>query len=59
MFIGGRLRYSKVVPICAVEADRLSGDIAPVILKRGSIWMWMVKLSALATLQPQKNLWFH
>jgi hypothetical protein len=59
MFIARRSNYNKVVPIFAMEADRLSGDIAPLILKLGSIRMWMVRLSALATSRPQKNLWFH
>jgi hypothetical protein len=36
MYIGGRLRYNKVVPICAMEADRLSGGIAALIFKLGS-----------------------
>jgi hypothetical protein len=44
MFIGRRLRYDGVVPIFAMEADRLSGDIAPLILKIGSSWMWVVRL---------------
>jgi len=50
MYIGRRLRYSEVVPVCATEADRLIGGIAPLILKLGSRRMWMVRLSALATL---------
>jgi hypothetical protein len=25
MYIGGRLRYNEVVPVCAVEAEKLSG----------------------------------
>jgi hypothetical protein len=32
MQIGRRLRYNEVVPICAGEADGLSGGIAPLIL---------------------------
>jgi hypothetical protein len=59
MYIGRRLMYSEVVRICAMQGDRLSGDIAPLILKLGSKRMWVVRLSALATLLPQKKLWFH
>jgi len=33
MNIGRSSRYNKVVPICAIEADRLIGGIAPLILK--------------------------
>jgi hypothetical protein len=33
MYIGRSLRFNKVVPICAIEADRLSGVTAPLILK--------------------------
>jgi hypothetical protein len=58
MYIGGRLRYNKVDPICAMGADRLSGGIAPLILKLGSIRMWVVRLSALATLLPETKLCF-
>jgi len=39
MYIVRRSRYNEVVPICAVEADRLSGGIARLILKLGSIRM--------------------
>ena len=39
MYIVRRSRYNEVVPICAVEADRLSGGIAPLILKLGSVRM--------------------
>ena len=31
MYIGRRLRYNKVVPLCAMEGDRVSGGIAPLI----------------------------
>jgi len=40
-----------------MEAYRLRGGIAPLILKLAYRWMWMGILSALATLWPQKNLW--
>ena len=53
--VGGRGTMS--VPVCVMEADRLSGGIAPLILQLGFRWMWVVRLSALATLQPQKRLW--
>jgi len=33
MYVGRRLRYNKVVPICAMEGDKLSGGIAPFIFK--------------------------
>jgi hypothetical protein len=46
----------KVVPICAMVGERLSGGKAPLIFKLGSIWMWVVRLSALATLLPDKKL---
>jgi len=39
MYIGRRSRYNKLVPICAIEADRLSGGIAPLIFKLVSIRM--------------------
>jgi hypothetical protein len=39
MYIDRRSRYNEVVPICAMEADRLSGGMAPLILKLGSRWM--------------------
>jgi len=58
MYIGRRSRFSEVVPVCAMEADRLNGDIAPLIRKLGIRWMWVVRLADLATLQPQKKLWF-
>jgi len=35
MYIGRREGYNKVVPICAMEADRLSGCKAPLIFKLG------------------------
>jgi hypothetical protein len=41
-----------------MEADRLSGGIAPVVFKRASMWLWVVRLSVLATLMPEKKLWF-
>jgi len=39
MYIGRRESYNKVVPICAMEADRLSGGIDPLIFKLGSRWL--------------------
>jgi hypothetical protein len=39
MYIGRRLRYNKFVPVCAMETDRLSGAVVPLILKLGSIRM--------------------
>jgi len=57
MYIGRRSRYNEVVPICAMEADRWSGGIAPLLPKLGCRWMCGVRLSALATLQPKKYLW--
>jgi len=36
MYIGGRERYDKVVTLCAMEGDRLSGGIAPLIFKLGT-----------------------
>jgi hypothetical protein len=47
MYIGRRSRYNEVVPICARETDRLSGGIAPLILKLGSVRMCVVILSFL------------
>jgi len=41
-----------------MEGDRLSGGIAPLIFKLGSRQMWVVRLSALATLLPDKQLSF-
>jgi hypothetical protein len=58
MYIGGRLRYNKVVPTCAMGADRLSGGVAPLIINHGSIRMCVVRLSVLATLLPEKKLCF-
>jgi len=58
MYIGRRSRYNKVVTIFTMEADRLSGGMAPLIFKLVSIWMWVVRLSALATIMPEKKLWF-
>jgi len=40
----------------AMEGDRLSGGIAPLIFKLGSRWVWVVRLSILATLLPEKKL---
>jgi hypothetical protein len=37
MYIGRRLRYSEVVPICAMEEDILIGGTAPLFLKIGCI----------------------
>jgi len=53
-----RSRYNKVVTIFAMEAERLSGGMAPLIFKLVPISMWVVSLSALATLLPEKKLWF-
>jgi hypothetical protein len=39
MYISRRTRYNEVIAMCAVEADRLSGGIAPLILKLGFIRM--------------------
>jgi len=39
VYIGRKSRYNKCVPICAIEADRLSGGIAPLILKIVAIHM--------------------
>jgi len=39
-----------------MEGDRLSGGIAPLIFKLGSRQMWVVRLSDLATLLPEKKL---
>jgi len=58
MYIGRRLRYNKIVPIFAMEADWLSGGMAPLIFKLASISMRVVSLSAWATLLPEKKLWF-
>jgi hypothetical protein len=41
MYIGRRERQNKMVPICAIEADRLSGGIAPPIFKLSSRWLWV------------------
>jgi len=38
-----------------MEADSLSGDIAPLIFKHGCRQMWVVRLSALAILLPKKK----
>ena len=50
MYIGRSSGYNEVVPVCAMEVDSLIGGIAPLILKLGSRQMWVVRLSALATL---------
>jgi len=39
-----------------MKADSLNGNIAPLILKLGSVRMWVVRLSALATLLPERSL---
>jgi len=54
MYICRRSRYSEVVPICAMESERLSGGIAPLLPVLGCSQMWVVRLSAVATLRPQK-----
>jgi hypothetical protein len=59
MYIGRRSRYSKIVPIFVLEADRLSGGVAALFLILGSIRIRVVRLSALATLLPEEKLWFH
>jgi len=38
-------------------ADKLSVGKAPLIFKLGPMWMWVVRLSPLATLLPEKKLW--
>ena len=58
MYIGRRLRYSEVVPVCAMEPDRLNGGITPLLPNPGCRRMWVVRLADLATLRPQKKLWF-
>ena len=55
MYIGRWVGLNKVVPLCAMEGDRLSVGIAPLIFKLGSRRMWVVKLSALANLLPEKK----
>jgi len=42
--------------MCAIEADRLSGGIAPPIFKLGPRQMSLVSLFALVTLLPEKKL---
>ena len=54
MYIGRRSRFNEVVLVCAMEADRLNGGIAPLILKLDSRRMSVVTLADLATLWPQK-----
>ena len=56
MYIGRWVGLNKVVPLCAMEGDRLSVGIAPLIFKLGSRRMWVVRLSALANLLPEKKL---
>ena len=58
IYVHRRSRYNKVVTIFAMEAERLSGGMAPLIFKLVPISMWVVSLSALATLLPEKKLWF-
>jgi len=36
MYIGRRESYSKVVPMCAMEGDRFSVVLAPLIFKLGT-----------------------
>jgi hypothetical protein len=36
MYIGRKSRYNEVVPVYAVEADRLTGGIATLIFNPGS-----------------------
>jgi len=55
-YIGRLLGLNKVVPLCAMEGDRLSVGIAPQVLKLGSRRMWVVKLSAQANLLPESKL---
>jgi len=57
VYIGRRSRYNEVVPIRAMEADSLSGGIAPLLPKLGCRWMCVVRLCALATLRPKKYVW--
>jgi len=40
MYIGRSLGYNEFVPICAMEADRLSGVIPLLIIELGHRWMW-------------------
>jgi len=42
-----------------MEADRLSGGIAPLIFNLGFRCMWVVRLSALASLLPEKKFGFY
>jgi len=56
MYIGRGLWYNKVVPLCDMAADSLSGGIVPMILKLRSRQMLVVRLSALATLMLEKKL---
>ena len=42
-----------------MEVNMLSGGIAPLIFKLGSICMWVVRQSALATLLQRKGCGFH
>ena len=57
VYIGRRSRYNEVVPIRAMEADSLSGGIAPLLRKLVCRWMYVVRLYALTTLQPKKYVW--
>jgi len=41
-----------------MDADRLSGGLAPLICIIGCRQMIAVRMSALATLLPEKKLWF-
>jgi len=40
MYIGRNLWYNEFVPICAMEVDRLSGGVPPLIINLGHRWMW-------------------
>jgi hypothetical protein len=55
MYIGMRLRYNKVFPVCAMEGDNLSGGIAPLIFKFGPRQIRVVRLSAQANLLSEKT----
>ena len=57
MYIGRWLGLNKVIPLCAVEGDRLSVGIAPLIFKLGSRRLWVVKFSAQANLLPESKLY--
>jgi len=59
MYMGRRSRYNEVVPICAMEAERLSGGIAPLLPKLGCRWMCGVRRCALANLDQRNTSGVH